>query len=61
MGVSSNISLFLIISNSKFLKKKNTLEADMVFFFLMFRMFITSCKRLRIMKGSEAKGLGCAV
>ncbi|XP_051141992.1 auxin-induced protein 22D-like [Andrographis paniculata] len=22
-------------------------------------MFITSCKRLRIMKGSEAKGLGC--
>ncbi|KAJ0078774.1 hypothetical protein Patl1_23295 [Pistacia atlantica] len=24
-------------------------------------MFITSCKRLRIMKGSEARGLGCAV
>ncbi|PRQ41838.1 putative transcription factor interactor and regulator AUX-IAA family [Rosa chinensis] len=24
-------------------------------------MFFTSCKRLRIMKGSEAKGLGCAV
>ncbi|OMO54739.1 AUX/IAA protein [Corchorus capsularis] len=24
-------------------------------------MFITSCKRLRIMKGSEAKGLGCGV
>ncbi|CAB4285635.1 unnamed protein product [Prunus armeniaca] len=24
-------------------------------------MFITSCKRLRIMKGSEAKGLGCAL
>ncbi|KAL2510759.1 Auxin-responsive protein IAA4 [Abeliophyllum distichum] len=22
-------------------------------------MFVTSCKRLRIMKGSEAKGLGC--
>ncbi|KAL8530415.1 hypothetical protein ACS0TY_007446 [Phlomoides rotata] len=22
-------------------------------------MFITSCKRLRVMKGSEAKGLGC--
>ncbi|BBH06706.1 AUX/IAA transcriptional regulator family protein [Prunus dulcis] len=27
----------------------------------LFRMFITSCKRLRIMKGSEAKGLGCAL
>ncbi|XP_015875356.2 auxin-induced protein 22D [Ziziphus jujuba] len=24
-------------------------------------MFISSCKRLRIMKGSEARGLGCAV
>lgn len=24
-------------------------------------MFITSCKRLRVMKGSEARGLGCAV
>ncbi|MFQ6646004.1 hypothetical protein Gotur_020523 [Gossypium turneri] len=24
-------------------------------------MFITSCKRLRIMKGSEARGLGCGV
>ncbi|KAH1138872.1 hypothetical protein GLYMA_10G180000v4 [Glycine max] len=24
-------------------------------------MFVTSCKRLRIMKGSEARGLGCAV
>ncbi|XP_071722642.1 auxin-responsive protein IAA4-like [Rutidosis leptorrhynchoides] len=24
-------------------------------------MFITSCKRLRIMKGSEARGLGCAI
>ncbi|KAG6700653.1 hypothetical protein I3842_08G122700 [Carya illinoinensis] len=24
-------------------------------------MFLCSCKRLRIMKGSEAKGLGCAV
>ncbi|KAF3454318.1 hypothetical protein FNV43_RR04765 [Rhamnella rubrinervis] len=24
-------------------------------------MFITSCKRLRIMKSSEARGLGCAV
>ncbi|EEF31102.1 auxin-induced protein 22D [Ricinus communis] len=24
-------------------------------------MFINSCKRLRIMKGSEARGLGCAV
>jgi len=22
-------------------------------------MFVSSCKRLRIMKGSEAKGLGC--
>lgn len=33
MGVSSNISLFLINYNSKFLKKKK-LEADMVFFFL---------------------------
>ena len=26
-----------------------------------YRMFITSCKRLRIMKGSEARGLGCGV
>ncbi|GMI71995.1 indole-3-acetic acid inducible 4, AUXIN INDUCIBLE 2-11 [Hibiscus trionum] len=25
------------------------------------QMFITSCKRLRIMKGSEARGLGCGV
>ncbi|KAE9589722.1 hypothetical protein Lal_00021623 [Lupinus albus] len=24
-------------------------------------MFVTSCKRLRIMKGSEARGLGCGV
>lgn len=24
-------------------------------------MFISSCKKLRIMKGSEARGLGCAV
>jgi len=24
-------------------------------------MFVTSCKRLRIMKGTEAKGLGCGV
>ncbi|KAF2298426.1 hypothetical protein GH714_023550 [Hevea brasiliensis] len=24
-------------------------------------MFMNSCKRLRIMKGSEARGLGCAV
>ncbi|KAM7259731.1 hypothetical protein ACFE04_015472 [Oxalis oulophora] len=24
-------------------------------------MFLTSCKRLRIMKGSDAKGLGCGV
>ncbi|XP_010522505.1 PREDICTED: auxin-responsive protein IAA4-like [Tarenaya hassleriana] len=24
-------------------------------------MFVSSCKRLRIMKGSEAKGLGCGV
>ncbi|KAJ6721456.1 AUXIN-RESPONSIVE PROTEIN IAA17 [Salix viminalis] len=24
-------------------------------------MFLTSCKKLRIMKGSEAKGLGCGV
>ncbi|KAF3959133.1 hypothetical protein CMV_016021 [Castanea mollissima] len=24
-------------------------------------MFISSCKRMRIMKGSEARGLGCAV
>ncbi|KAJ4878247.1 Auxin-responsive protein IAA4 [Raphanus sativus] len=24
-------------------------------------MFVSSCKRLRIMKGSEAKGLGCSV
>lgn len=24
-------------------------------------MFMTTCKRLRIMKGSEARGLGCAV
>nr|P32294.1 RecName: Full=Auxin-induced protein 22B; AltName: Full=Indole-3-acetic acid-induced protein ARG4 [Vigna radiata var. radiata]BAA03309.1 hypothetical protein [Vigna radiata var. radiata] len=24
-------------------------------------MFVTSCKRLRIMKGSEARGLGCVV
>ncbi|KAK3417423.1 hypothetical protein EUGRSUZ_H03171 [Eucalyptus grandis] len=24
-------------------------------------MFMTSCKRLRIMRGSEARGLGCAV
>ncbi|XP_052206665.1 auxin-induced protein 22D-like [Diospyros lotus] len=24
-------------------------------------MFISSCKRLRIMKGSEAKGLGCGI
>ncbi|KAG4908384.1 hypothetical protein AAZX31_20G196700 [Glycine max] len=24
-------------------------------------MFVTSCRRLRIMKGSEARGLGCAV
>lgn len=22
-------------------------------------MFVTSCKRMRIMKGSDAKGLGC--
>ncbi|XP_039067632.1 auxin-responsive protein IAA4-like [Hibiscus syriacus] len=25
------------------------------------QMFVTSCKRLRIMKGSEARGLGCGV
>ncbi|CAN1841263.1 Auxin-induced protein 22B [Linum perenne] len=24
-------------------------------------MFMSSCKRLRIMKGSEARGLGCGV
>lgn len=26
-----------------------------------FEMFLSSCKRLRIMKGSEAKGLGCVI
>ncbi|PHU14264.1 Auxin-induced protein 22B [Capsicum chinense] len=26
-----------------------------------FEMFLSSCKRLRIMKGSEAKGLGCGI
>ncbi|KAJ8558049.1 hypothetical protein K7X08_004815 [Anisodus acutangulus] len=26
-----------------------------------FEMFLSSCKRLRIMKGSEARGLGCGV
>lgn len=27
----------------------------------IYSMFVTSCKRLRIMKGTEARGLGCGV
>lgn len=37
----------------------DTIYADFVSNFLeSFRMFVGSCKRLRIMKGTEAKGLG---
>lgn len=34
-------------------------SSDISYGFLTYRMFMSSCKRLRIMKGSEAKGLGC--
>jgi hypothetical protein len=30
-------------------------------FYFICSMFATSCKRLRIMKGAEARGLGCGV
>jgi len=41
---------------------KNTQRENLVFLVFFFcSMFVISCKRLRIMKGSEARGLGCGV
>jgi hypothetical protein len=60
MGVSS-LSLFL------YMCARARARACVFHFVILIKlptccsMFMSSCKRLRIMKGSEARGLGCGV
>ena len=56
MGVSVTSLPFLLICLSHHYVELNLTEP-----YFLCSMFVTSCKRLRIMKGSEARGLGCGV
>lgn len=62
---SISISFILLYKRNNMFLKVNICSfmyvylIELLFAYIICSMFMSSCKRLRVMKGSEAKGLGC--